>query len=34
MCAFIGGCSGIITSFGTNEKNQIIAFRNTRTCLN
>ncbi len=34
MCAYIGGCSGIITSFGTTEKNQIIAFRNTRTCLN
>lgn len=34
MCAFVGGCGGLRTQFGTTSKNRIIAFRNTRNCLN
>ncbi len=33
MCSGLGGCSGQITSFGTFSANQIIAFRNSRSCL-
>ncbi|HED64992.1 MAG TPA: hypothetical protein ENJ09_05490 [Planctomycetes bacterium] len=34
MCAFIGGCSGVITSFAPVSINQISNFAATRTCLN
>lgn len=33
MCSGLGGCTGVITSFGQSEKNQILAFKSTRTCL-
>ncbi len=33
MCPCLGGCSGIVTSFGTSEINSIVSFRNTRNCL-
>lgn len=33
MCSGLGGCSGIVTSFGCFELGQISAFRDTRTCL-
>ncbi len=33
MCSGIGGCSGILTSFGCQEVSQMAAFRDTRTCL-
>ncbi|MCC7290696.1 MAG: hypothetical protein IT449_01390 [Phycisphaerales bacterium] len=33
MCPCLGGCSGILTSFGTAEKNAITSFRNSRNCL-
>ena len=34
MCAYVGGCGGLRTQFGTTSKNRIISFRNTRSCLN
>lgn len=33
MCSSLGGCSGILTSFGCQEVSQISAFRDSRTCL-
>ncbi len=33
MCSGLGGCTGIITSFGPFEIAQIVAFRNSRGCL-
>lgn len=33
MCSGLGGCSRNVSSFSVGEQNQIIAFRNTRTCL-
>ena len=33
MCSGLGGCSGILTSFGCQEVSQMAAFRDTRTCL-
>lgn len=33
MCSGIGGCAGSVTAFGQGEQDQIIAFKNTRTCL-
>ncbi|MEE9126446.1 MAG: M12 family metallo-peptidase [Planctomycetota bacterium] len=33
MCGGLGGCSRIITSFGTSTKNRISSYRNSRTCL-
>jgi len=33
MCSGLGGCSGILNSFGCQEVAQIASFRDTRTCL-
>jgi hypothetical protein len=33
MCSGLGGCTGILTSFGCQEVSQIAAFRDTRGCL-
>lgn len=33
MCSGIGGCSGNVTSFGPTATSQIVAFRNSRNCL-
>ncbi|RJP37480.1 MAG: hypothetical protein C4547_05585 [Phycisphaerales bacterium] len=33
MCSGIGGCTGILDSFGPNSTNSILNHRNTRTCL-
>jgi len=33
MCSGLGGCSGILTSFGCQAASQMAAFRDTRTCL-
>lgn len=33
MCPCLGGCSGDVTRFGTNEKSAISNFRNSRSCL-
>lgn len=33
MCACIGGCNGSLTSFGSAARAEIIAHRNSRTCL-
>lgn len=33
MCSGIGGCSGMLTSFGCQEVSQMSAFRDTRSCL-
>lgn len=33
MCSGLGGCSGNVSSFSPGAQNQIIAFRNTRSCL-
>lgn len=33
MCPCLGGCSGIVTSFGPDEINSITNFRNSRSCL-
>ncbi len=33
MCATLGNCAGGLTTFGVTERNQITAFKNTRTCL-
>lgn len=33
MCSGLGGCSGIITSFGATEISQISAYAQTRSCL-
>ncbi len=37
MCSGLGGCNGIVGTnlkFGPTEQNQIMAFRNTRACIN
>lgn len=33
MCSGLGGCTGILTSFGCEEVTAIFNFRNTRSCL-
>lgn len=33
MCSAIGGCSGVLTTFSASSVTQIIAYRNTATCL-
>lgn len=33
MCSGLGGCSGIVTSFGSFAISQISAFRNSRPCI-
>jgi hypothetical protein len=33
MCSGLGGCTGNITSFGPTSTNAIVAFKNTRNCL-
>lgn len=33
MCSVIGGCSGNVTKFGPTEIAQIVAFKNSRNCL-
>src|SRR5690606_7056926 len=33
MCPCLGGCSGIVNSFGSGEISQIVNFRNSRSCL-
>jgi Metallo-peptidase family M12 len=33
MCSTIGGCGGSLTQFGSGETNQIVAYRNSATCL-
>lgn len=33
MCSNIGGCSGVLNQFGVGETNEIVAHRNSRTCL-
>ncbi len=33
MCSGLGGCTGIVTSFGPDSINSIVRFRNSRRCL-
>ncbi|MGE3173556.1 MAG: zinc-dependent metalloprotease family protein [Planctomycetota bacterium] len=33
MCSGAGGCSGNVSTFSQNERNQIVGFANTRNCL-